>query len=178
MTHAIRDLIRDLGDDPERPDLLPTPGRWRRAMRELLAGYKEDPREILSTTFASSADEIVVVRDVPFVSVCEHHMLPFQGTAAVAYLPTGRIVGLSKIPRAIAALARRLQVQERLTMEIAHALRDALSPAGVMVVVSAAHACCELRGARAVGTRMVTSCALGTFRDDAAARAETLALLR
>lgn len=177
MTQALQALLAEVGDDPSRTDLAETPGRWQRAMVELLAGYSRDPVKLLRC-FDSTADQIVIVRDVPFVSVCEHHLLPFQGRAAVAYLPHGRIVGLSKIPRAIDALAKRLQVQERLTDEIADALERALQPLGVLVVIDASHTCCELRGARAVGTVMTTSTTRGAFRSDASARAEALSLLR
>lgn len=176
LTAALRDLVASVGDDPTRLDLQETPARWARAMVELLDGYSQDPLKLLRT-FDSDVDQVVIVREVPFVSVCEHHMLPFQGRAGVAYLPSGRIVGLSKIPRMIHALARRLQVQERLTDEIASTLQQGLTPRGVLVVVDAAHTCCELRGARAVGTMMTTSCALGLFRTDSAARAEALTFL-
>ena len=138
LVDALRRLIKEAGDDPDRTDLLETPGRWMRAMTEFLGGYAENPAALLKT-FDSPVDQVVIVREVPFVSVCEHHMLPFRGRAGVAYLPAGRIVGLSKIPRVIHALARRLQVQERLTDEVARTIEQALRPHGVLVEIGRAH---------------------------------------
>lgn len=153
-----------------------TPVRMLKALVELTDGYRhKDPRKLLTTTFPGEGDQIVVVRDIEYASLCEHHVLPFTGTISVAYIPTDRIVGLSKIPRVIRAYSRRLQVQERLTNQVGHAL-DALKPAGVAVVVRGVHECCHLRGAER-RAEMVTSYMSGVFRDDPQARAEVLGLL-
>lgn len=152
-----------------------TPKRMLKALRELTDGYAVKQPSTLLTDFAGEGDQIVVVRDIEFASLCEHHVLPFTGVVSVAYIPTKRIVGLSKIPRVIRAYSRRLQVQERLTVQIAQAL-DALEPAGVAVVVRGVHECCQLRGAER-RAEMVTSHLVGKFRDDPQARAEVLGLL-
>jgi len=159
-----------------REGMASTPERMAKALRELTSGYGVDVSRLLTTFPADGADEAIVIRDVPFSSLCEHHILPFRGVVSVAYLPTDRIVGLSKVPRIIRALSRRLQVQERLTMQIADAL-EPLKPRGVAVLVRGVHECAELRG---VETRaeMVTSVMRGAFKDDARARAEVLALFR
>jgi GTP cyclohydrolase I len=155
-----------------------TPTRMLRALEDMTSGYEQDPREILRTDFESEGyDQVIVVRGIPFASLCEHHVLPFTGTADVAYLPGDRIVGLSKIPRLVECFARRLQVQERLTRDIAGALQEHLDPRGVMVVLRGTHSCMALRGVRSTG-EMVTSDVRGLFRTDDAARAEALMLLR
>lgn len=158
----------------EHEGMRDTPKRMLKALRELTDGYAEDPSTML-TSFAGEGDQIVVVRDIEFASLCEHHILPFTGTVSVAYIPSERIVGLSKIPRVIRAFSRRLQVQERLTVQIAKAL-DPLNPVGVAVVVRGVHECCQLRGAER-RAEMVTSHLVGKFRDDPQARAEVLGLL-
>ena len=153
-----------------------TPGRYVRALEEMLSGYATDPKALLRCFEDTEADEIVVVRDIPFASVCEHHVLPFFGHAHVAYVPKGKIVGLSKIPRLVEAFARRLQVQERLTRQIAQALHEHVGAAGVAVILRGQHSCMRLRGARSPGD-MITSSLLGVFRTDPAARAEALQLI-
>lgn len=166
------------GLDADKEDLADTPDRMARALREMTSGRHQDPAEILARTFdADGYDEIVVVRDIEFTSLCEHHVLPFIGRAHVAYLPGRRVVGLSKIPRLVECFARRLQIQERLTMQIAEAMGRHLEPRGVAVVVEARHECMACRGVRKPGATMVTSSVRGAFRDDAAARAEVLGLL-
>lgn len=152
-----------------------TPRRMAKALGELLDGYDTD-MSVLRTTFEAPSDDMVIVRDIPFASMCEHHVLPFRGTASVAYIPAGRIIGLSKVPRIVRAYSRRLQVQERLTFEIANELDSILSPDGVLVVLEGVHSCAELRG---IETRaeMVTSHCRGSFRTDAGLRAEAMALL-
>jgi len=177
---ATLDLLRAVvGSHVEWTDetVRDTPARMLRGLRDLTSGYALKPAEILARTFpAEDYDQIVVVRGIPFASLCEHHVLPFTGLAHVAYLPSSRIVGLSKIPRVVDALARRLQVQERLTREVAGALEDALAPRGVIVVLEGEHACMRLRGARMHGA-MVTSDVRGIFRNDTAARAEAMLLM-
>jgi GTP cyclohydrolase I len=171
---AVRELLRFMGEDIQREGLKKTPHRVAKAFRELTAGYHMNPREILSTTFAEKCNEMVVVRQISFWSLCEHHMLPFHGTATVGYLPKDRIVGLSKIGRLVHCFARRLQVQERMTEEIANSLMDALNPHGVGVIVRATHTCMEMRGVK-TAAEMMTSCLLGQFREPAT-RAEFLSL--
>jgi GTP cyclohydrolase I len=170
--NAIRSLLTYLGEDPHREGLLKTPDRVARSLRELTDGYRQDPEQILSTTFAEACDEMVVVREIPFWSLCEHHLLPFHGTATVGYLPRGRIVGLSKIGRLVHCFARRLQVQEKMTQQIAQSIMDHLSPHGVGVVLKAQHQCMAMRGVRAPA-EMLTSCLLGQFKE-ASTRAEFL----
>lgn len=169
--------LQFLGEDPNREGLKETPARAMKALLEMTSGYQQDPKKILSKVFVEPCDEMVVVRDIPFWSLCEHHLLPFHGTATVAYVPSGKIVGLSKIPRTIQAFARRLQVQERLTQQIAQAMNEALEPKGVGVLVKASHLCMAIRGIRSEG-EMVTSCLLGAMKDDPKAREEFLALGR
>lgn len=173
-------LLALLDPDPAREGLQDTPRRFLKALKELTAGNHADPCAILGRTFSAEGyDEIICVRDVPFVSLCEHHVLPFTGTVDVAYIPgdTNEIVGLSKIPRAIHAITRRLQVQERATRQIADALVKTLEPVGVAVVMRGHHSCMALRGVQTSG-EMVTSVMEGVFRDDADARHEVLTLLR
>jgi GTP cyclohydrolase I len=167
-------VIRQLeliGEDPKREGLVETPRRYLKAMKELTAGYVEDPSKILSKCFNEPYDEMVIVRDIAFWSLCEHHLLPFHGSATVAYVPKGKVVGLSKIPRLVQAFARRLQVQERLTQQIAKAMEEHLNPEGVGVVIRGTHTCMAMRGVKSEGS-MVTSCLLGCFREDPRARAE------
>lgn len=175
--NAVARLLEHVGEDPSREGLLDTPKRVAKALLELTEGYEQDPAAILGRVFSEAAEEMVLVRDVPFWSLCEHHMLPFRGTATIAYVPSdGRIVGLSKISRLVQCYARRLQVQERLTREIAQALEDHLAPAGVAVLVQGEHTCMSMRGIRTPAT-MVTSHFLGSLREPGA-RKEFLALAR
>jgi GTP cyclohydrolase I len=174
---AVRTLLSSLGERVEREGLKDTPARVVRALREMTSGYEVDPREVLSRTFAEECDEVVVVRDIAFTSLCEHHVLPFTGTADVGYLP-GKVVGLSKIARLVDCFARRLQIQERLTRQIAVALMEHLGARGAGVILRAHHACMGCRGVLKPRTEMVTSCMLGVFRDDRGARQELLALCR
>lgn len=171
-------VIRQLefiGEDPTREGLLETPKRVLKALRELTGGYAQDPCSILNKTFNVACDEMVIVKDIEYWSLCEHHMLPFHGTATVAYIPSGSVVGLSKIPRVVEAYARRLQVQERLTNQIANAVDEALDPLGVAVVVTGSHLCCAMRGAKKAVT-MKTSALRGLLKEDGDARAEFLKL--
>lgn len=161
---AVRDLLLHVGEDPDRDGLVDTPDRVARAFEEMTAGYREDPSLILARVFDVPYDEMVVVRDIEFWSLCEHHLLPFHGTATVGYLPHGKVVGLSKIPRLVQCYARRLQVQERMTQQIAEAMEEHLDPLGVGVVVRAHHTCMGARGIKC-DAHMVTSCLLGAMRD-------------
>lgn len=177
---AVRVLIEWAGDDPAREGLLDTPGRVARSYRELFKGYGEDPRDYLSRTFEEVAgyDELVVLSDIRVVSFCEHHMLPVVGKAHVAYLPRDRVVGISKLARVVHGFARRLQIQEKLTAEIAQAIQDILDPLGVGVVIEAEHSCMTLRGVNTPGSTLTTSRLLGVIRDDPRTREEFLALVR
>ena len=174
---AVRTLIRWAGEDPEREGLAETPARVTRAYAEWFGGYGQDPCEILRRTFeeVGGYDDIVVLRDIPFESCCEHHMAAIRGTVHVGYLPRDRVVGISKLARVVDAFARRLQVQERLTAQIAETINEVLKPRGVGVIVKATHGCMATRGVRKHGVSMVTSRMLGAFRDDPAARQEFLA---
>jgi len=175
----IESLLADLGEDPSRQGLKATPSRVSRALRELTDGYGISAADIIAgAVFDQDYDEMVLVKDIPFYSLCEHHMLPFFGSCHVGYLPKGKVVGLSKIPRIVGAFAHRLQLQERLTREIAEALNEAVAPKGVGVVVEARHLCMEMRGVQKPGGPLITSCMLGTFRKDARTRAEFLYLIR
>ncbi|WP_229710045.1 GTP cyclohydrolase I FolE [Novosphingobium indicum] len=176
---AIRTLLRWAGDDPHREGLVDTPSRVGRAWREYCAGYEEDPTVHLHRTFEEVAgyDEVVLLRDIPFQSHCEHHLAPIVGTASVAYLPTDRVVGISKLARVVHGYARRLQIQERLTAEIASCIWDGLNPQGVAVVIKATHGCMTGRGVRTHGVDMVTSKMLGCFRDNPSSRREVLSLI-
>lgn len=177
---GVRALLRYIGEDPERPGLIDTPSRVVRALAEMTYGMTQDPATVLARVFPDTYDEMVVVRGVEFTSMCEHHMLTFTGTVTVAYVPKvgNGVVGLSKLARLVDVYARRLQVQERLTMQIADAIQDHLDPSGVGVVVAAKHSCMGCRGVRKPGADMVTSALLGTLRSNAAQRAEFLALAR
>jgi GTP cyclohydrolase I len=172
-------LLVELGEDPERQGLKATPARVSRALRQLTDGYRVQPEDVIAgAVFDQDYDEMVVVKDIAFYSLCEHHMLPFFGRCHVGYLPKGKVVGLSKIPRLVNIFAHRLQLQERLTKDIAEALNATLLPKGVGVVVEARHLCMEMRGIEKPGGQMITSCMLGTFRKDARTRAEFLELVR
>lgn len=176
---AIRTLIRWAGDDPSREGLLDTPSRVARAWKEYCLGYEEDPGYHLSRTFdeVGGYDELVLLKDIPFQSHCEHHMAPIIGTASIAYLPTDRVVGISKLARVLNGFARRLQVQERLTAEVAQCIWDHLKPSGVAVVICASHSCMTARGVRTPGVRMMTSRMMGAFLDDPRSREEVLKLM-
>ncbi|MGA0802654.1 MAG: GTP cyclohydrolase I FolE [Ilumatobacteraceae bacterium] len=177
---AVRELLEAIGEDPTREGLLDTPGRVARMWVEVLDGTNNDPDHHLSRTFEIEHDEMVLVRDIPFTSVCEHHMLPFTGTAHIAYLPgtTGRFTGLSKLARLVEGYARRLQVQERLTSQLADAMQNMLDPVGVLVVVEAEHSCMSIRGVRKPGAKTVTTAVRGIYRTDGAARAEVMAFIQ
>lgn len=176
---AIRTLIRWAGDDPMREGLLDTPRRVARAWKEYCLGYDEDPSIHLSRVFeeVGGYNEIVLLKDIPFQSHCEHHMAPIIGKAAIAYLPTDRVVGISKLARVLHGYARRLQVQERLTAEVADCIWEHLQPQGVAVVIEAAHSCMTARGVRTPGVSMTTSRMMGTFLDDPRSREEVLKLM-
>lgn len=179
VQEAIRTLIRWAGDDPEREGLIDTPARVARAWKEYCQGYQEDPRIHLSRVFeeVGGYDEIVLLKDIPFQSHCEHHMAPIIGKAHIAYLPRDHVVGISKLARVLHGYARRLQIQERLTAEVADCIWSALKPHGVAVVIEASHACMTARGVRTPGVGMVTSRMMGVFRDDERSRREVLALM-
>ncbi|WP_310497460.1 GTP cyclohydrolase I FolE [Sandarakinorhabdus sp.] len=176
---AVRALIRWAGDDPDREGLLDTPARVTRAYLEYFKGYREDPGVHLSRTFGEVGgyDEIVLLRDIPFQSHCEHHMAPIIGKAHIAYLPRDRVVGISKLARVLQGFAKRLQVQERLTAEVADCIQQHLDPHGVAVVIEASHACMSARGVMTAGVSMTTSRMIGAFRDDDRSRKEVLSLM-
>jgi GTP cyclohydrolase I len=176
---AVRTLLRWAGDDPTREGLLGTPDRVVRSYEEFFAGYHEDPVELLQRTFEETDgyDEMVVLRDIRLESHCEHHMVPIIGKAHVAYLPGNRVVGISKLARVVEVYSKRLQIQEKLTAQIANTLQDVLQPRGVGVVIEAAHECMTTRGVKKAGVTMVTSRMLGAFRDDASTRREFMALI-
>ena len=177
---AVRVLIEWAGDDPSREGLRDTPGRVVKSYRELFAGYDVDPRQYLQRTFeeVGGYDELVILKDIRVVSFCEHHMLPVIGRAHVGYLPTDRVVGISKLARVVNGFSRRLQIQEKLTAEIAEAIQDILEPAGVGVVIEAEHSCMTLRGVNTAGSMLMTSRLLGVIRDDPRTRQEFLRLAR
>jgi GTP cyclohydrolase I len=177
---AVTELLLAVGEDPSRDGLVKTPVRVARMYEELFAGFGQNPADHLEVTFAAEHDEMVMVRDIPFASLCEHHLIPFIGRAHVAYIPgvDGRITGLSKLARLVDGYARRLQVQERMTTEIADAVEQALDPRGVLVVVDAEHLCMSMRGVKKSGTSTVTSAVRGLFRSDAATRMEAMQFVR
>ncbi len=177
---AVRELLEAIGEDPDRDGLQATPRRVATMYGELFAGLHDDPTRHLTSTFAAEHDEMVMVKDIPFASLCEHHLVPFIGRAHVAYIPNddGRITGLSKLARLVEGFARRLQVQERLTTQIADAIESALSPRGVLVVVEAEHLCMSMRGVKKPGVLTVTSAVRGLFRTDVATRAEAMEFVR
>jgi GTP cyclohydrolase I len=179
VQEAVRTLIRWAGDDPDREGLADTPARVGRAWKEYARGYDEDPAVHLSRTFdeVGGYDEIVLLRDIPFQSHCEHHLAPIIGKASIAYLPADRVVGISKLARVLHGFARRLQVQERLTAQVADCVWDHLKPQGVAVVIEASHACMTARGVHTPGVMMTTSRMMGVFREDERSRREVLALM-
>ncbi|WP_069266500.1 GTP cyclohydrolase I FolE [Paraburkholderia nodosa] len=176
---AVRTLIRWAGDDPQREGLTQTPARVARAYREFFSGYESDPMQILATTFSEvdGYDEMVVLKDIRFESYCEHHMVPIIGRAHVAYLPEHRVVGISKLARLVDVYAKRLQIQEKMTVQIADALNTVLQPKGVAVILEAAHQCMSTRGVHKPGASLVTSRMLGAFRDDPSTRREFLSIV-
>ncbi|MEO7118404.1 MAG: GTP cyclohydrolase I FolE [Candidatus Limnocylindrales bacterium] len=175
---AVREILTEIGEDPDRPGLLGTPGRVHRMYTELTAGYAVDIDKLIhGAIFDVDYDAMVIVRDIDFYSLCEHHLLPFFGRASVAYIPEGRVIGLSKIPRIVEMFAQRLQLQERLTQQIADVLMDRLEPKGVAVVIEATHLCTAMRGVRKPRTVMTTSAVLGIFRENDKTRAEFFAHL-
>ena len=175
----IRDLLYAVGEEPERAGLLDTPKRVRKSLAFLTQGYELEPRDVVGTAiFEEDYSEMVLVKDIEFYSLCEHHMLPFFGKAHVAYVPDGRIVGLSKLPRLVEVFSRRLQVQERLTKQIADALWELLEPRGVGVVIEASHLCMMMRGVETQGSSTLTSYMLGTLKEDAEQRGEFLNQVR
>jgi GTP cyclohydrolase IA len=175
----VAELLEAVGEDPQREGLLRTPERVARMYQELLAGYTTDPVALINNAiFTADYQDMVLVRDIEFYSLCEHHMLPFYGRAHVAYLPEGKVLGLSKIPRTVEMYARRLQIQERMTQQIAQFLQDVLHPRGVAVIVEGSHLCGMMRGVRSTSARMVTSAMLGAFRTDPATRDELTAQLQ
>jgi GTP cyclohydrolase I len=178
MEKLIEGVLKELGEDPKREGLLKTPERYAKALKFLTSGYGADPEEILrKAVFHENYSEMVIVKDIELFSLCEHHMLPFFGKAHVAYIPQGKIVGLSKIPRVVDLFARRLQVQERLTEQISTTLFEVLKPAGVAVVVEAVHLCMMMRGVEKQSSTTITSSMLGVFREDLRTRKEFLDLL-
>ncbi|MCC6239458.1 MAG: GTP cyclohydrolase I FolE [Phycisphaerales bacterium] len=175
---AVREILLAVGENPDREGLIKTPNRVARAYAELLCGLRADPRKHLKTVFHERYNEVVMLRDITFHSLCEHHLLPFTGVAHVAYLPDGRVVGLSKLARLVEGFARRPQLQERLTGQIADALMEELQPQGVAVVIKATHNCMTIRGICKPGSSMVTSALRGVFRENHSSRAEILSLIR
>lgn len=178
VKHAVREILEAIGEDPDREGLAETPRRIAEMYAELFSGLGEDPRKVLATTFSESHKEMVVLKNIPFYSLCEHHFLPFHGTAHVGYVPEGRVVGVSKLARVVDILARRPQMQERLTSEIADTIMDGLSPDGAAVVIEAEHLCLTMRGVQKPGTVMVTSAIRGGFRRRGVTRAEFLSLVQ
>lgn len=179
LQELIREFLVRLGEDPDRDGLQDTPARVQRAFEFFTKGYKEDPIKVLNgALFAVHYDEMVIIKDVEMFSLCEHHLLPFFGKVHVAYIPNGKVIGLSKIPRLIESFARRLQVQERLTTQIAEAIQNAINPAGVGVVVEARHLCMMMRGVEKQHSSAVTSAMLGAFRNSQKTREEFLTLIR
>ena len=175
---AVREILLAIGEDPDREGLVATPDRVARMYGELFAGLNSDPGELLNTRFKESYDELVVLRNIPFNSMCEHHLMPFEGTAAVAYLPDGKVVGISKLARVVDAFAQRPQVQERLTSQIADIMMSSLAAKGVAVVIRATHTCMTCRGVRKPGSTMVTSALRGICKSDPRTRGEVMSLLR
>jgi len=179
LAQSYRNLLEAIGEDPERQGLQRTPIRAARALEFLTQGYRQNLDEIVNDAiFDSDASEIILVKDIELYSLCEHHLLPFIGRAHVAYIPNGKVIGLSKVARIVDVFARRLQIQENLTTQIAESLMDCLQPAGVAVVVEAKHLCMMMRGVEKQNLIMKTSCLLGSFKDDARTRSEFLSLLK
>jgi len=179
LTQLYREILLEIGEDPDREGLAKTPDRAARAFRDFTRGYTQEVETVLNqAVFSEEFDDMVIVRDIEMYSLCEHHLVPFFGSVSVGYLPQGKILGLSKIARVVDMFSRRLQVQERLTHQIAHAINEAIEPRGVAVVVEAKHLCMMSRGVEKQQSSMVTSCVLGAFREDHATRQEFMELLR
>ena len=174
---AVRTILRAVGEDPDRDGLLETPRRVAKMYAEMFSGLQQDPGRHLEVTFEESYDEIVLVRDIPFTSMCEHHLLPFRGVAHVAYIPNGRVTGLSKLARVVEEVSRRPQVQERMTQTVADLIEDRLGSRAVGVIIKAEHSCMSIRGIRKTGSLTVTSTMRGSFRSDPASRAELMSLI-
>src|SRR6187399_728444 len=177
IERAVREILFAVGEDPDREGLLETPARVARMYAELFSGLKQDPRQHTQKFFSAEYDEIVLVRDISFCSMCEHHLLPFIGHAHVAYIPEGKVIGLSKIARVVEVISRRPQVQERMTEDIANLLVEELGAKGVAVVIEAAHSCMTIRGVKKPGSSMVTSAMKGVFRSNLSSRAEVMQLI-
>jgi len=178
LEHHVREILKLIGEDVEREGLLETPARVTRMYEEIFSGYAVDPRDVLGVTFDEQHEELVIVKDIVYYSQCEHHMAPFFGKAHIGYIPSGKIAGLSKLARLVDAISRRLQVQERITSQIADILEEVLMPHGVMVVVEGEHLCMCARGVKKPGSKTVTSAVRGQFRQSSALRAEFLALIK
>jgi GTP cyclohydrolase I len=178
IEHHVREILRLIGENAEREGLLETPERVTRMYEEIFAGYSVDPRSVLGVTFDEKHEELVIVRDIVYYSQCEHHMAPFFGKAHIGYIPSGKIAGLSKLARLVEAVTRKLQVQERITSQIADTLEEVLQPHGVMVVVEGEHLCMCARGVKKPGSKTVTSAVRGQFRQSSALRSEFLSLLK
>ena len=178
IERAVEEIIAAIGEDGAREGLRDTPARVARMYAELFDGLQVDPKDYLSVTFDASHEEMVILRDIPFYSICEHHFMPFHGIAAVGYIPEGRVVGVSKLARLVEGYARRPQLQERLTGQVADAMMEVLQPDGVAVVIEAEHLCMTQRGVRKPGSRMVTSATRGLFRQNQPTRSEFLSLVR
>jgi len=177
IERAVREILIAVGEDPDREGLVETPARVARMYAEMFAGLKQDPRQYTGKFFTEEYDEVVLVRDISFCSMCEHHLLPFIGQAHVAYIPNGKVIGLSKIARVVEAISRRPQVQERMTEEIANLLGEELGAKGVAVVIEASHSCMTIRGVKKPGSKMVTSAMKGLFRSNLSTRAEVMQLI-
>lgn len=179
LTELYRQILLEIGEDPEREGLLKTPARAAKAFRDFTRGYSQDVHTVLNAAiFSEEFEDMVIVRDIEMYSLCEHHLVPFFGSVHVGYLPGGKILGLSKVARVVEMFSRRLQVQERLTHEIAHAIEEAIQPRGVAVVVEAKHLCMMSRGVEKQQSSMITSCVLGAFREDRGTRQEFMDLLK
>lgn len=177
IEHAVRLILEGIGENPDREGLRDTPARVARMCEEIFAGIQQDPREHMTAVFMEKYNEIVLIRDIAFHSTCEHHLLPFIGKAHVAYVPNGKVLGLSKFARVVEAYSRRPQVQERLTNQVADLIMEELQPQGVAVIIDASHSCMTLRGIKKPGSSVITSALRGCFMDDPASRAEVLSLL-
>jgi GTP cyclohydrolase I len=178
LRKAVREIIQGVGEDPDREGLRETPRRVADMYAEVFSGLRQDPADVLRVGFEEGHQELVLVKDIPFYSMCEHHFLPFYGVAHIGYIPNGRVVGLSKLARALEILARRPQLQERLTSQLADVIMSTLEPAGVAVVIEASHLCMTMRGVRKPGSETVTSAMRGVFRREAATRAEFMSLIK
>ncbi|CAH8768410.1 GTP cyclohydrolase I FolE [Paenibacillus dendritiformis] len=178
IEHHVKEILRLIGEDVDREGLKETPARVTRMYEEIFGGYEVDPRDVLGVTFDEAHEELVIVKDITYYSLCEHHMAPFFGKVHIGYIPSGQVAGLSKLARLVEAVTRRLQVQERVTSEIADIMEEVLKPHGVMVVVEGEHLCMCSRGVKKPGSKTVTMSTRGSFKDDAAQRAEFLSLIK